>query len=67
MIHASQLTKTYRVPVKAPGLAASLRSLWHREYRDVHAVEGVELHVEAGERIAAEFFLDDVLDDLGVS
>lgn len=31
---------------------ASVRGLWHREYRDVHAVRGIDLSVEQGEFVA---------------
>ena len=43
------LRKTYAVPVREPGVAASLRSLVRRTTRDVHAVDGVTLTVPAGE------------------
>lgn len=43
------LRKTYAVPVRAAGVAASLRSLVRRTTRDVHAVDGLTLTVPAGE------------------
>ena len=43
------LRKTYAVPVRAAGVAASLRSLVRRTTRDVHAVDGLSLTVPAGE------------------
>ncbi len=46
------LAKSYRVYQKQEGLGASLRSLLHREYRDVHAVRGIDLDVERGEFVA---------------
>lgn len=46
------LTKSYRVYQKKEGLGASLRSLFHREYRDVNAVRGIDLNVERGEFVA---------------
>ncbi len=51
MIRVDQLTKVYRVPVKQPGLLASLRSIVSREYRDVRAVDGVSFVIEPGERV----------------
>ncbi|MDF1563756.1 MAG: ATP-binding cassette domain-containing protein [Deltaproteobacteria bacterium] len=51
MIEVHQLSKTYRVPLKAPGLAGSLRSLFGREYREVRAVREVSFRVEQGERV----------------
>ncbi len=45
------LTKTYRVPERRPGLAASLKSLVRRTYRDVEAVRDISFSVEAGEMV----------------
>ena len=46
------LTKSYRVYQKKEGLAASLRGLFHREYREVRAVRGIDLTVQQGEFVA---------------
>jgi ABC-2 type transport system ATP-binding protein len=46
-----ELSKTYRVHERAPGLAASLRSLVRRRYRAVRAVEGINFSVDAGEMV----------------
>ncbi len=51
MIVVDQLTKVYRVPVRAPGLMAGVRALWHREHRDVRAVDGVSFTIQPGERV----------------
>ncbi len=51
MITARALTKVYQVPTKEPGLWNSVRSLWNRTTRDVHAVAGIDLHIAEGERI----------------
>ncbi len=51
MIRTHALTKTYQVPLKEPGLWNSVRSLFNREYRDVRAVDEIELTVEPGERV----------------
>ncbi|MCP4543566.1 MAG: ATP-binding cassette domain-containing protein [Chloroflexi bacterium] len=45
------LTKTYRVPERQPGLVASLKSLVRRTYRDVEAVRDISFSVEAGEMV----------------
>ena len=45
------LSKTYRVPEREPGLAASLKSLVRRTYRDVEAVCDVSFTVHAGEMV----------------
>jgi ABC-2 type transport system ATP-binding protein len=43
------LSKTYRVTEREAGIAASLRSLVNRRYRDVHAVRDVTFSVAPGE------------------
>jgi ABC-2 type transport system ATP-binding protein len=50
-IDVRELTKVYQVPVREPGLWSAVRSLFHREYRDVRAVDGVSFHIEPGERV----------------
>jgi ABC-2 type transport system ATP-binding protein len=52
VVEAHQLTKVFRTRVKAPGLGASLRGLVAPRYRDVEAVAGIDLHIEAGELVA---------------
>jgi ABC-2 type transport system ATP-binding protein len=46
-----ELSKTYRGPVRAEGLAASLKSLGRRQYQKVAAVRGVSFNIEAGEMV----------------
>ncbi len=48
-ISVQELSKTYRVPVRAEGLTASLKSLGRREYQQVEAVRGVSFEIAAGE------------------
>src|SRR6267378_1242244 len=52
IIEAHNLTKTYRVSQKKEGLLGALRGLFRREYKDVHAVEGVSFAIEPGEMVA---------------
>src|SRR5262245_18341781 len=52
IIQLRGLRKSYRVYQKREGLRESLRGLFHREYRDVHAVKGIDLDVEQGELVA---------------
>lgn len=48
-IEARCLSKTFRVPEREAGLGAALRSLMRRKYKEVTAVDQVDLTIEAGE------------------
>ena len=48
-VEVSRLQKTYSVPVREPGIMASLRSLVRRTARDVHAVDDLSIVVNPGE------------------
>ena len=48
-IDVSRLTKTYRVPERAPGLKSSLNHLLHKTYSEVLAVREISFNLEAGE------------------
>ena len=52
IIEINELAKSYRVYQKQEGLWASVRGLFRRQYRDVAAVRGIDLTVEAGEFVA---------------
>ena len=52
VIQLRGLRKSYRVYQKKEGLLASVRGLFHREYREVHAVKGIDLEVDEGEFVA---------------
>lgn len=52
IIEVRNLTKSYRVYRKGEGLRESLKGLFHREYREVQAVQGIDLDVQAGEFVA---------------
>ncbi len=51
MIEVRALTKTYRVPIKEPGFAGSVRSLFARKVRDVEAVKDLSFTIQQGERV----------------
>jgi ABC-type uncharacterized transport system, ATPase component len=48
-IVVENLSKTYRVPEREGGFAASLRSFFKRTYRDVRAVQDITFRIERGE------------------
>lgn len=50
-VDVTHLRKTYRVHERPPGLGAALRSVFHRVYRDVHAVADLTFSVSPGERV----------------
>ena len=52
IIQIRDLRKSYRVYQKKEGLGAAIRGLFHREYREVHAVKGIDLTVDEGEFVA---------------
>ena len=51
-IVVENLGRTYQVYRKREGLLASLRGLFHREYREVKAVNDVSFTIEEGEMLA---------------
>ena len=52
MIAVRNLRKHYRVTKRPPGMVAALRSLFHRRYELVKAVDGVSFDIAKGERVA---------------
>jgi len=51
MISVIGLRKHYRVHKRPPGLKAALRSLIHRSYTTVKAVDGISFEIQKGERV----------------
>jgi len=49
IIEIKNLSKTYRVYQKNEGLLSSVKGLFHREYKEVHAVRDINFSVEEGE------------------
>jgi ABC-2 type transport system ATP-binding protein len=52
IIELRNLAKSYRVYQKREGLLAAVSGLFRREYREVHAVRGIDLEVGQGEFVA---------------
>ena len=51
VISARGLRRVYRVFEKPPGLLGALRGLFTRRYREVAAVDGIDLEISAGELV----------------
>jgi ABC-2 type transport system ATP-binding protein len=52
IIEAVDLTKVYRVYQKREGFLNTVRGLFRREYKEVHAADGVNFRIEPGEMVA---------------
>jgi ABC-2 type transport system ATP-binding protein len=51
MISVRDLRKHYQVHKRTPGLKAALRSVFHRTYTSVKAVDGISFNIQPGERV----------------
>jgi ABC-2 type transport system ATP-binding protein len=51
VIRVRSLRKHYRVHQRPPGVAAAFRSLFHRTYETVAAVDGIDFDIAPGERV----------------
>jgi ABC-2 type transport system ATP-binding protein len=51
MISVRDLRKHYQVHKRPPGLMAALRSVFHRTYTTVKAVDGISFEIKPGERV----------------
>jgi ABC-2 type transport system ATP-binding protein len=51
VIRARALTKHFRVFKRPPGFIPAVKSLFHRDYTTVKAVDGVSFTIERGERV----------------
>jgi ABC-2 type transport system ATP-binding protein len=51
VIRVRELRKHYQVHERAPGVGAAFRSLFHRKYKTVAAVDGIAFDIAAGERV----------------
>jgi len=50
-IQVKNLTRTFQIFDKKPGLAASIKSIFYRPQRTVHAVENVSFEIKQGELV----------------
>jgi ABC-2 type transport system ATP-binding protein len=51
VIRARDLVKHFKVHKRPPGFAAAMKSLFHRKYEVVKAVDGVSFEIARGERV----------------
>jgi len=51
MIQVTDLRKHYKVHERPPGIRAAFRSVFHRVYTTVRAVDGITFGIRAGERV----------------
>lgn len=51
MIRVRKLSKVYKVHKRPAGLGPAVRSLFHRTYEEVRAVDDLSFDIEAGERV----------------
>lgn len=52
IIRANNLTKKFRIPLKDPGLAGSIKHLFSKKYKDKTAVDNINLTISEGEAVA---------------
>ena len=50
-IQVKNLTRTFQIFDKKPGLGASIKSIFYRPQRTVHAVENVSFEIKQGELV----------------
>ncbi|HEY0250059.1 MAG TPA: ATP-binding cassette domain-containing protein, partial [Kofleriaceae bacterium] len=51
MIVTRDLKKHFKVHKRPPGFGSAVKSLFHRTYETVKAVDGVSFQIERGERV----------------
>ena len=51
MIEVSHLRKTFRVAKRNAGFSQALKALFHREYEEIHALDGVSFSIGEGEMV----------------
>ena len=51
VIKVQNLTKIYKVPQKNPGIGQTLKSFFHRKYKETKAVDNISFKIEEGELV----------------
>ena len=51
VIVADNVSKSYQIQEKSPGLAGAIMGLWSRKYKEVQAVNNVSFEIEEGELV----------------
>ena len=51
MIEMSHVSKTYKVSKRDAGAVSALKSIFHREYEQVHALKDVSFTIQDGEMV----------------
>ncbi len=51
LINVQNLSKSYRIYKKEPGIVGSLKSFFHRKYEDKKAVDNISFNIEEGELV----------------
>ena len=49
VVHVAELTKVFKVPEREAGVRAAVKSLFHRQLREVRAVDAISFDVGPGE------------------
>lgn len=52
MIEVNNLTKTYRTNIKKPGLKGAVENLFHTEWTQKNALDGITFHMQEGRALA---------------
>ena len=56
MITVRNLYKEYQITKKGKGLGGTLKALFRNEKQIIHAVNGLDFHVSAGERLGKKYY-----------
>lgn len=51
MITVQNLRKTFRIPLREKGMAGAVKGLFHREYREINAIDDISFSIDKGELV----------------